>query len=79
MISKMNKVIVKEWKIGFNKVQFTKLQCNLLGLDLKTSKNNTDDVLDNKIVAIEIKNDVLLHEFVNEAIKLGVEIDIIKD
>lgn len=79
MISKMNKIVVKKWKFGFNKVQFTKLQYNLLGLDLKVAKKNTDDILENKIVSIEIKNDDLLHEFVTEAIKLGVEIDVVKD
>jgi len=79
MISKMNKIIVKKWNIGFNKVQFTKLQYNLLGLDLKVAKKNTDDILENKIVSIEIKNDDLLHEFVTEAVNLGVEIDVVKD
>jgi|GEM_PF-1442261 len=79
MISKMNKIIVKKWNIGFNKVQFTKLQYDLLGLGLKVAKKNTDDILDNKIVPIEIKNDDLLHEFVTEAVNLGVEIDVVKD
>lgn len=79
MISKMNKIIVKKWNIGFNKVQFTKLQYNLLGLGLKVAKKNTDDILENKIVSIEIKNDDLLHEFVTEAVNLGVEIDVVKD
>lgn len=79
MISKMNKIIVKKWNIGFNKVQFTKLQYDLLGLGLKVAKKNTDDILENKIVSIEIKNDDLLDEFVTEAVKLGVEIDIVKD
>lgn len=79
MISKMNKIVVKKWNFGFNKVQFTKLQYNLLGLDLKVAKKNTDDILENKIVSIEIKNDDLLHEFVTEAVNLGVEIDVVKD
>lgn len=79
MISIMNKIIVTKWNDGFNKVQFTKLQYDLLGLDLKISKQNTDDILDNKILVIEIENNDLLHEFVNKAVKLGVEIDVVKD
>ncbi len=48
-------------------------------LECLVAKKNTDDILENKIVSIEIKNDDLVHEFVTEAVKLGVEIDVVKD
>jgi ribosomal protein L7/L12 len=49
-----SKLIIDGWKIGFEKIQFTKMLREELGLGLLEAKTITDTVLDRKRVELRI-------------------------
>lgn len=69
----MGKIILEGWRDGFEKINFTKIQMDVLGKSLKESKENTDLLLDHKIVVIESYDLKLIKDFVSKAKSLGVK------
>jgi len=67
----MGHVVLNDWKTGLEKVSLTKLQIDLLNLKLKEAKTNVDNLLEKKVVTIEVFDDVLASRFVEEANKIG--------
>ena len=67
----MNKITFTGWKVGFRKVEFTRLLRVKAGLSLSEAKNKVDSILDGKeeIVLIEEKNTAMT--LVKEARLLG--------
>jgi hypothetical protein len=72
----MAKVITKGWRYGMRKIQFTKLQMQLLDKSLKESNQNMLDVL-NKEVAFEFANEQIAQAFLIRANTLGINCEII--
>lgn len=68
----MPKVIMHGWQEGLQKVSLTYLQTRVLGISLPLAKANVDDLLDNKMVIIEIDDSELAISFFLSAGKLGV-------
>ena len=60
------------WKEDMQKVSLTKLQIEVLGLSLRSSKENVDRLLEGAEVFIEAKSLASAKKFVEEANKLGV-------
>ena len=52
--SDLRTLIVSDWEIGFQKVEFTKLQQKELGPRLAAAKANTDRILERKPVVFEL-------------------------
>ena len=70
------KVIAYGWKYGMNKVQLTKFQNSFLQLSLKQSKQNTDNILDEKKVEFCFEDEAQLKEFVTKLTELNVKFEI---
>lgn len=68
----MVKIVLENWKDGFDKVSLTKLQVNLLGKSLKESKLNVDTLLDGKEVVLTVESEYLAEHFLEQAGKIGV-------
>jgi ribosomal protein L7/L12 len=49
-----NTLIVEGWNVGFNKVAFTKLLQQELGLSLSSAKEMTDQVLEGKRISLSV-------------------------
>jgi len=64
-------VILTGWKYGLNKVILTKLQMAMLGKSLKESKQNVDDLLEDKEIILEIEDVKLAYSFLKEAESIG--------
>ncbi|MFH7014430.1 hypothetical protein ACHRV5_21460 [Flavobacterium sp. FlaQc-52] len=73
----MIKVIVESWRDGLEKVSLTKLQNENLGISLMNSKANTDRLLDDCSVILEIEDEKLATAFLEEANKIGVNCNIV--
>ena len=73
----MAKVVFQSWNEGLEKVSLTKLQMNILGMSLKESKINVDDLLDGKTILFVIDDNTMARTFYNESIKLGVNCEIL--
>ena len=58
------------WRDGFRKVSFTQLLVGYTDLSLKDAKSITDNVLDNRVVKVLIKEDLVI-DFVREAEEIG--------
>jgi ribosomal protein L7/L12 len=54
---KVKNITVSGWKIGFEKVAFTKLLRYELGYSLKTAKDTTDTILDGQSISIEVSEE----------------------
>jgi len=66
----MKKVILYEWQPGFNKVALNKLLRNKAGYSLSNAKKAVDNLLDGKIIEVEIDSHYRAEEFLKEALKL---------
>jgi hypothetical protein len=55
----MKRIIVYDWKIGFDKVGFTKFLRAEFGYSLTVAKGFTDRLLEHEPVAIDIEEDRL--------------------
>ena len=69
----MTKVTMHSWREGLKKVSLTHAQKELLGLNLKASKDNTDALLDGKEIVFEIENHATAILFCEKVEKLGVK------
>jgi ribosomal protein L7/L12 len=49
-----NTLVIEGWNIGFNKVVFTKLLQQELGLSLSSAKEMTDQVLEGKRISVSV-------------------------
>ena len=54
-----SRLLVEGWKIGFEKVAFTKLLQQEMGLSLSSAKDMTDQVLDGKQIALAVSESEL--------------------
>lgn len=63
---------------GLQKVSLTKLQYEKLGISLVESKTNTDLLLENHIIILEIEDESVAQYFLEEADKLGVNCRIVE-
>lgn len=63
---------MQSWREGLQKVSLTKLQYEKLGISLVDSKTNTDLLLENQIIILEIEDESVAQYFLEEADKLGV-------
>lgn len=68
----MAQIILEGWKEGFEKVSFTKIQMNILGKSIKESKENTDLLLEGKVIIIESENLESIKNFISEVEQIGV-------
>jgi len=68
----MAKVVLESWREGIKAVSFVKLQNEILGIGLKESKANFDNLLDDIQITLEIDDENLAQYFLKEADKLGV-------
>lgn len=68
----MAKVIMESWRYGLQVVSLTKLQYEKLGLSLLESKTNTDMLLEDQIIILEIEDENVAREFLEEADRFGV-------
>lgn len=68
----MVKVIMESWREGLLKISLTKLQQEKLGISLADSKTNTDMLLEDQIVILEIEDLKIAKEFLEEAERIGV-------
>jgi hypothetical protein len=68
----MAKVIMESWREGLLKISLTKLQQEKLGISLFDSKTNTDMLLEDQIIILEVEDLVIAKEFLEEAEKIGV-------
>jgi len=71
------KVVLESWREGLQKVFLTKLQHEKLGISLLDSKTNTDLLLDDQIIILEIENIELAQEFLKEVERIGVNCKIL--
>jgi len=71
------KVVLESWTEGLQKVSLTKLQHEKLGISLLDSKTNTDLLLDDHIIILEIENIELAQEFLKEVERIGVNCKIL--
>ncbi|MFB3389575.1 hypothetical protein [Flavobacterium sp. LAR06] len=74
----MTKVVLESWREGLQKVSLTKLQHEKLGISLLDSKTNTDLLLDDRIVILEIEDIEIAKEFLKQAERIGVNCKIIE-
>ncbi|MBF4517423.1 hypothetical protein IRZ71_13750 [Flavobacterium sp. ANB] len=74
----MAKIIMESWRYGLQKVSLTKLQYEKLGLSLLESKTNTDMLLEDQIIILEIEDENVAREFLEEADRYGVNCRIIE-
>ncbi|WP_394776899.1 hypothetical protein [Flavobacterium sp.] len=74
----MTKVIMESWRYGLEKVSLTKLQYEKLGMSLKDSKTNTDMLLDDNVIILEIEDENVVQEFLKEADRIGVNCKILE-
>jgi hypothetical protein len=56
-IEQKRNLVIDGWRVGFNKVAFTKLLQQELNLSLSVAKGMTDQVLEGKSVAISVANE----------------------
>jgi hypothetical protein len=49
-----NVLVIEGWDVGFNKVAFTKLLHQELGLPLSSAKDMTDQVLEGKRITVSV-------------------------
>lgn len=54
-----SKLLVEGWKIGFNKVAFTKLLQQEMALSLASAKEMTDQILDGKQITLAVSESEL--------------------
>lgn len=69
----MAQVIMKGWRVGLKKISLTKLQTDLLKISLKEAHNNTNLLLDDIEIVLEIEDNDTAILFHKEADKIGVD------
>ena len=57
----MTKLMISGWNLGFQKVQFTRLMKQELGLTLQPAKQITDNIMDGEPVELRLPDDQAEH------------------
>jgi len=60
------------WNEGMQKISLTRLQMNLVQLNLKEAKDNVDALLDGEEIELSLKSREVAQKFILEAKKIGV-------
>lgn len=63
---------MESWREGLLKISLTKLQQEKLRMSLVDSKTNTDMLLDDNVIILEIEDLNIAKEFLEEAERIGV-------
>ncbi|MCU7612973.1 hypothetical protein N0B16_00830 [Chryseobacterium sp. GMJ5] len=72
------KIILQDWKTGFEKVTLTKLQINMLRISLKDAKSNVDAILNEEEVILNIEDTFLAQKFIEKISEIGVNFQILE-
>jgi len=72
-------VILYGWQNGLVKVSLTKLQMEILEISLKVAKTNTDKLLNNSTVIIEITRETQAEYFKQKAEAIGAKVRIVQN
>lgn len=56
-IEQRRNLVIEGWREGFNKVAFTKLLQQELGLPLSAAKGMTDQILEGKSIAVSVTDE----------------------
>lgn len=75
----MVQVILYGWQNGLVKVSLTKLQMEILEISLKVAKTNTDKLLNNSTVIIEITRETQAEYFKQKAEAIGAKVRIVQN
>ncbi|MBW8521891.1 hypothetical protein K0U91_05340 [Chryseobacterium chendengshani] len=70
------KIILKDWKTGFEKVTLTKLQINILGISLRDAEFNVDSILNGDEVILNVEDEFLAQKFIEKISEIRVNFQI---
>lgn len=73
----MRKILIIDWEEGFDKVSFTKFQMEVLDMNLKESKKNTDRLLEGKKIILNIEDDNIATLFTKKIKEIGAICEVI--
>ena len=73
----MRKILIIDWEEGFDKVSFTKFQMEVLDMNLKESKKNTDRLLDGEKIILNIEDDNIATLFTKKIKEIGAICEVI--
>ena len=73
----MRKILIIDWEEGFDKVSFTKFQMEVLDMNLKESKKNTDRLLEGEKIILNIEDDNIATLFTKKIKEIGAICEII--
>lgn len=70
-------IVLTHWRAGLQKVSLAKLQVELLHLPLREAKANVDQLLEGRIVLLEVADEEAT-AFMNRADILGADVGVVK-
>ena len=73
----MRKILIIDWEEGFDKVSFTKFQMEVLDMNLKESKKNTDRLLEGEKIILNIEDDNIATLFTKKIKEIGAICEVI--
>lgn len=73
----MRKILIIDWEEGFDKVSFTKFQVEVLDMNLKESKKNTDRLLEGEKIILNIEDDNIATLFTKKIKEIGAICEVI--
>lgn len=73
----MRKILIIDWEEGFDKVSFTKFQMEVLDMNLKESKKNTDRLLEGEKIILNIEDDNIATLFTQKIKEIGAICEVI--
>jgi hypothetical protein len=73
----MRKILIIDWEEGFDKVSFTKFQMEVLDMNLKESKKNTDRLLEGEKIILNIEVDNIATLFTKKIKEIGAICEVI--
>lgn len=73
----MRKILIIDWEEGFDKVSFTKFQMEVLDMNLKESKKNTDRLLEGGKIILNIEDDNIATLFTKKIKEIGAICEVI--
>ena len=73
----MRKILIIDWEEGFDKVSFTKFQMEVIDMNLKESKKNTDRLLEGEKIILNIEDDNIATLFTKKIKEIGAICEVI--
>lgn len=73
----MRKILIIDREEGFDKVSFTKFQMEVLDMNLKESKKNTDRLLEGEKIILNIEDDNIATLFTKKIKEIGAICEVI--